>query len=221
MKTQQHKGWMKPCLPRTAMAAFVSFAWMISPAEAQQLYDNHEGRQLVHYQVAHNGGRLDSTIENPNLDGLNESARCGQFIRSKARYDFIKMLPAGPLQDVSAYASYEPTAPKLKMKVMTNAPAGTVIEVQLGKVKSFSAYPEGTHSQYQAVVRTPGEWEELEFQFAQVPKGSLTSPKEIDQITVLFMPNSNQVYDFYFDDLTGPPMVEVAAAHPPKKGNRR
>ena len=97
------------------------------------------------------------------------------------------------------------------MKIFTDAPAGTVVELQLGK-ESANAYPEGTHSQYRAVTSRSGEWEQLEFTFAVVPEGSRTSAKQVDQITLLFMPGTSKTHTFYFDDIEGPEIAETRSA---------
>jgi hypothetical protein len=102
------------------------------------------------------------------------------------------------------------------MKVLTDAPVGTLIEIQLGKTTG-PAYPDGTHSQYQARTTVSGSWEELEFTFSQVPKGSQTTDREVNQMTLLFMPNSNKVATFYFDDLTGPTQKSGTSAGAGKK----
>src|SRR5690606_16035960 len=99
---------------------------------------------------------------------------------------------------------------KLRMKVYTDAPAGSVVELQLGK-QDGNAYPEGTHSQYQAVTTKSGAWEELEFRFVTVPKGSETSARQVNQVTILFRPNTADAYVFYFDDLRGPVISQPAA----------
>jgi hypothetical protein len=118
---------------------------------------------------------------------------------------------------VAAYASHDEAAPKMKLKLYTTAPAGTIVEIQLGK-KEGNAYPEGTHSQYQAVTTTTGQWEELEFRFVQTPEGSRTSSREVDQVTLLFMPGTNHMQTFYFDELQGPRITENSTA---KVGKRR
>jgi hypothetical protein len=164
---------------------------------------------MVKYQAARNGAKFDSAAVNPKRSSVNASAYCARFSRSHLRYDYVKLLPAGKLTNVGTYATYAQPAPKVKMKVYTNAPVGTLVEIQFGKRDALTAYPDGTHSQYQAYTKKTGQWEELEFMFSQVPKGSMTAENEVDQVTVLFMPNSSMQYEFYFDDLSGPPIAEA------------
>jgi hypothetical protein len=184
----------------------------------QQTYNDHDGQSQAHYFVARNGGKLDSAARNPRRDAVNSSPRCGHFKRSRQKYDYIKVYPKGRLEDVSRYMSYEPDAPKLKLKVYTNAPVGSLVEIQLGRRKSLVAYPDGTHSQFQAFTKVSGAWEELEFTFSQVPEGSVTRSSEIDQVTLLFMPGTGATYEFYFDDLSGPQVLTAGSA---RAGRRR
>jgi hypothetical protein len=211
MKTLIIKGCTKPRLRKAALAVFLSFSLHNCFVKAQEIYDNHEGKQMVHYQLPRNGGRLDSSSKNPKRDRVNNSYYCGLFKRSRVKYDYVKMIPPGKLENVSDYATYDPHAPKIRMKVFTDAPVGSMIEVQLGKRNALSAYPEGTHSQFHAVTTTSGQWEQLEFRYSETPEGSTTSASEVDQVTVLFIPNSSQKYDFYFDDLSGPQLTTTQA----------
>jgi hypothetical protein len=89
----------------------------------------------------------------------------------------------------------------------------------MGK-KTGNAYPEGTHSQFQAYTKTTNQWEEVEFKYAQTPKGSETKAKDVDSMTLMFMPGTNGTYMFYFDELTGPSLVSDQSAKASKKKNR-
>lgn len=184
-------------------------------ARGQQLYDNQENVMKVKY-LTRPKNRVSSFASNPKTDSVNASGRCLKFSRNRQRYDYIKVIPDGKLEDVSVYASTDPEAPKMKMKVFTNAPAGSLVELQLGKQEGV-AYPDGTHSQYQAVTTRSNEWEELEFRFVQIPEGSRTGARDVDQVTLLFLPNSHSIYTFYFDDLTGPPIREGSALKSQKR----
>jgi hypothetical protein len=108
--------------------------------------------------------------------------------------------------------------PHLKMKVFTSAPPGTLVEILLGSKRGNNDYPAGTNSQYQAYTTKSNEWEQLEFKFSQIPQGSETSFSQIDQITLLFNPNSATSDAYYFDELTGPPLLEGSATTHESKG---
>jgi hypothetical protein len=111
------------------------------------------------------------------------------------------------------------------MKIYTTAPVGTLVEILLGSRQGNNDYPAGTNSQYQAYTSVTNKWEELEFKFSQIPQGSETSTTQIDQVTLLFNPNSANSDKYYFDDITGPLLTtteeksEIAApAESIKKG---
>jgi hypothetical protein len=123
----------------------------------------------------------------------------------------IKMNVPQKLTGVDAYATYLGIPPKLKLKVYTSAPPGTLVEILLGSKRGNNDYPAGTHSQYQAYTTKSNEWEELTFLFSQIPQGSETSTTQVDQIVLLFNPNSNTSDTYYFDEITGPGLVDWPA----------
>jgi hypothetical protein len=184
-------------------------------AGAQVVYDNFEGNSLVIYDSK--TGSLDADFKNPAPDQVNGSTFCAKYVRNaKKQYDYLKIKPNGKLSDVTPYASYLGTAPKIKLKIFTDAPVGTLVEIQLGKV-SKDPYPQAIHSQYQAYTTTTNAWEELEFVFAQTPAGSETSATEVNMVTLMFDPNSSSRYIFYFDELVGPTIISDVVATEPKK----
>jgi hypothetical protein len=173
-----------------------------------QTYDNFEGSKSITYGVR--TGKLDTAANNPAPNKIDSSKKCAKYVRNgEKKFDNIKINLAKKLSSVDQYATYKGIPPKIKMKVYTTAPVGTLVEVLLGSKGRNNEYPAGTHSQYQAYTKTSGAWEELEFLFSQIPTGSLTKDSEIDQITLLFNPNSTSSDTYYFDDLTGPPMESL------------
>lgn len=186
---------------------FLASLFQISAMFGQsQVYDNFEGTKVLSY--GSKNGVLDTVVKNPAPNKVNNSAKCALYIRNSGKkFDNIKMNFAGKLTGVSEYATYLGVPPKIKMKIYTNAPVGTLVEFLLGNRLGNNAYPEGTNSQFQAYTTTSNAWEELEFKFAQIPEGSQTSFNQIDQITLLFSPNSASSDTYYFDDITGPVVV--------------
>jgi hypothetical protein len=171
-----------------------------------QVYDDFEGNRQIHY--GERTGVLDSTAKNPAPNAVNGSGKCALYVRNGAKkFANIKMSLTQNMTGVESYATYEGVPPKLKMKVYTGAPAGTLVEVLLSNSKGANDYPAGVHSQYQAYTTKSNEWEELEFKFSQIPQGSETSASQIDQMVLLFNPNSSNSDTYYFDDLTGPPLA--------------
>jgi len=167
------------------------------------VYDNFDGNKAIRY--TERTGVFDSIAKNPKIDEINGSSKCGMYIRNKGKkFDNIKMELPSNLMDVSPYATYLGIPPKLKIKIYTNAPAGTLVEILLGNKNGNNDYPAGTNSQYQCYTTKTNAWEELEFKFSQIPQGSQTSTSQINQITLLFNPNSSTSDAYYFDEITGP-----------------
>jgi hypothetical protein len=179
----------------------------MSPAVSQnQTYDDFEGNKVIHY--ASKNGVLDSVMKNPAPNDINKSAKCAMYVRNKTqKFDNIKMPLNGMMSDVSAYATYLGVPPKIKMKIYTTAPVGTLVEILLGDKTKNNTYPAGTNSQFQAYTTVSGQWEELEFKFAQIPEGSETPTTGINQLTLLFNPNSSTSDTYYFDEISGPTVI--------------
>jgi hypothetical protein len=190
---------------------------------SQQVYDNFEGNKVVYY--GQKSGVLDTLVKNPAPNDVNNSEKCAMYVRNRAqKFDNIKMPLKGHLVDVSPYATYLGVPPKIKMKIYTTAPVGTLVEILLGNKFGNNAYPGGTNSQYQAHTKVSGAWEEIEFLFAQIPEGSETSTTQIDQVTLLFDPNTTTSDTYYFDDITGPMVAQDTAKAPviiPKENKKK
>lgn len=182
-----------------------------------QVYDNFEGEKSLIYGKS---AALDTIAKNPSPNSVNKTEKCAKYIRnSTKKFDNIKMSFIGKLSDVSSYSTYLGVPPKIKMKIYTNAPVGTLVEILLGSKGRNNEYPEGTNSQYQARTTVTNAWEDLEFKFAQIPEGSATSAMQIDQLTLLFDPNSASADIYYFDDITGP-SIEKPGAEIIKKNDK-
>ncbi len=176
-------------------------------------YDNFEGSKYIRY--TERTGVLDTLAKNPRVDNVNSSEKCALYIRNAGKkFDNIKMELPGKMADVSEYATYLGIPPKLKMKLYTNAPVGTLVEILLGDKNGNNDYPAGTNSQYQCYTTKTNAWEELEFKFSQIPQGSKTSTSDINQITLLFNPNSSASDAYYFDEITGPGLATPAKQDP-------
>jgi hypothetical protein len=187
----------------------ISFLLWAGPGISQELtYDDFEGSRAIHY--AEKFGVLDSAAKNPKPNEVNKSNTCAKYHRNATKkFDNIKMQLPANLTDVSPYATHYGTPPKLKMKICTNAPAGTLVEILLGSKNRNNEYPAGTNSQYQAHTTKVNEWEELTFTFSQIPEGSETTTTQVDQVTLLFNPNSSTSDIYYFDEITGPGFLNV------------
>jgi hypothetical protein len=186
------------------------YIFLIGILMLKQVYGQNTGIDFDYDILRHFGsrnGKLDSVSNNPAVGILNSKPLSIKYERDQyTRYDNIKIYPEKKLVDISAYACYEGNAPKITMKLFSTAPLGTLVEIQLGNKKTDN-YPQGIHSQYQARTTKVNEWEELSFNFAQIPQGSEVKPTDIDKIIIVFSPNSKNADTYYFDELKGPPML--------------
>lgn len=170
-----------------------------------QTYDTFENGKTLNYNTK-TGGALNTLAPNPASSKLNDSPKCAKYVRSgKQKYDNIKIDLNGKLNDVDKYAVYTGIPPTFSMKLYTTAPVGTLVEIQLGKLGD--KYPAFINSQYQAYTTVTNAWEELKFKFSETPKGSETSAAQVEQIILLFNPNSTTRDTYYFDDITGPTLI--------------
>lgn len=174
----------------------------------QQVYDNFDGKSVQFFGPVN--GVIDTKAKNPGSGGVNTSKECAKYIRPKGiPYASVKMNTVNKLADVEKYATHLENPPKIKMKVFTKAPVGTLVEIQLGR--KGETYPTGVHSVYQAKTTVQNAWEELSFTFAEVPKDSKIAAAELDQVILMFAPNSSNNDTYYFDDVTGPSLSTIAA----------
>lgn len=186
---------MKKILTLTAIVLF-------NCGNSQQLYCDFEGTKMVYF--GEYNGVLDSNANNPNIvNTVNLSTKCGRYIRDTAQYDNLKVFPMKNLADVSAYANA--SGPKITMKVYSTAPAGSLIELQLG-ARNYIGYPAGVHSQYTATISASKTWQLVSFNYFMSPSGSSVTATQIDKIVILYKPNTHIRDTMYFDDLTGPDM---------------
>jgi len=174
----------------------------------QQNYCDFEGNKVLSFGLS--TGILDSFAINPDPDNVNTSTYCAKYLRNTSLYDIIRLYPDTQLEDVSAYANSSPQAPKITLKVYSSAPVGSEIQLQLG-MKSIDSFPQGTHSSYAGITTVQNAWELITFYYYESPSGSMVLPTDIDKIILLFIPNSSSVQTFYFDDLTGPPLINPAS----------
>ncbi|MGZ3862295.1 MAG: hypothetical protein ACXVPN_16730 [Bacteroidia bacterium] len=196
--------YLKKRLPVNVFLVLFYFFSTTTVLSQGYLYDDFEGNRSLAY--GERSGVLDTAAKNPSIDSVNSSKTCALYVRNGTKkFDNIKMPLPGLMSDVSNYATYLGIPPKLTMKIFTNAPPGTLVEILLGNHNGNNDYPAGTNSQYQAYTTTSNKWEQLEFKFSQIPQGSETATTQIDQITLLFNPNSANSDKYFFDELTGPP----------------
>ncbi len=189
--------------------------WAILPivSFAQQNYADFEGDNLIKFGPS--TGKLDTAYKNPKVSEVNKSLKCARYMRDKkTRYDYVKILLDKKMSDVSEYATHEGFPSKISMKLYSNAPVGTLVEIQLGSQQNDS-FPKVIHSQFQTYTTVQNQWENLVFTFAQTPEGSQVLPKDIDMINILFAPGAEDGSTFFFDDLMMPEISQQTGQNMP------
>ncbi len=207
MKTERkisEKDKMKNGLKKS-IVLFLTFLFQTGLVLGQsQPYDNMDGKKA--FTFGEKSGMLDTTAMNP-APGTDNVKKCYKYVRNGSKqYDNVKLNFSKKLTDVNKYATYTGVPQKISMKLYTTAPAGTLVEIQLGK-QGKEGYPGAINSVYQAKTTVTNGWEDLQFKFAQTPVESKTSATQVDQLTLLFNPNSTTSDTYYFYNITGPMFV--------------
>jgi len=187
---------------KTAGVFFLAFLFQASLMIGQsQSYDNMDGKKI--FSFAEKSGTLDTSAMNP-APGSDNVKKCYKYVRNGSKqFDNVKLNFSKKLTDVNKYATYTGVPPKISMKVYTTAPVGTLVEIQLGK-QSKEGYPAAINSVYQAKTTVTNGWEELQFKYSQTPLESKTLANQVDQLTLLFNPNSTTSDTYYFYNINGP-----------------
>ncbi|MGK7390104.1 MAG: family 16 glycosylhydrolase [Candidatus Cyclobacteriaceae bacterium M2_1C_046] len=137
-------------------------------------------------------------INNPDPSGVNTSAISAEYIRnSQEQYDVISYATSA-ISDADLYSNRNK---KFYMDILTQAPVGTEVIIQLENSTAASAtnYPTGRHSRYVGTITQNGTWERVAFDFLDQPDGS-TSPTGVDQIIILFNSNSLTGDTYHWDN---------------------
>ena len=154
-------------------------------------------------------GQLDTMMLNPKMTGVNTSSMCARYVRSTSAYDNIKFNIKTEFSDVSTFAQAN-TANKISLTILSNMPAGTRIEIQLG-ARELTTYPEGIHSVYIATTTAQRQWETLTFNLTSnlSGNGGFSNAGSCNKMVVLFNPNSTTKDTIYFDDVMGPMLKDA------------
>ena len=140
-----------------------------------------------------------TVVDNPKPSTLNPSAKSAKYDRNADKqWDCIFYNVLSSIPDASEYSS---KGRKFYMDVMTSAPVGTEIIIQLETSDATATnYPTGRHSRYSAKVTKNGEWERLIFDFVDRPDGT-ASHTAISDMVILFATNSFTGHTYYWDNL--------------------
>ncbi len=157
--------------------------------------ENFDEDALINFDFS--TGTLSENVPNPLPEGVNTSQRVGQYARNAAEsYDVLRYRTT-QLEDADDFQDRK----RFYIDIFTDAPEGTEILLQLENSTDAEPgnYPTGRHSRYQAFTRGSDAWERLEFEFLDEPDAGVKGI-DVDQIVLLFAPNSNTDDTFYFDN---------------------
>ena len=143
-------------------------------------------------------GDFTDNFATPSPNDINKSALCGKYVRSAGQqYDVFIY----DVSDVTNGADFTTAEKKFYIDINSNAPIGTTILLQLENKNTAqsSNYPTGRHSRYTAITTKQNEWERLSFVFTDKPDGSVSN-SSINQLILLFAPNTNTGSTYYFDN---------------------
>ncbi|MDH7446759.1 carbohydrate-binding protein [Aquimarina sp. 2201CG14-23] len=142
-------------------------------------------------------GIYTANVGNPTPNDVNNSANVASYTRnSSEQYDVVSFSTAviensGPFKEGDNI---------FLMDIYTSAAVGTEITLSLeNETSSEENYPIGRNSQYSGVVSEQNTWHTVVFTHAASPDAG-TSNLAIDEISILFDPNSNSSDTYYFDN---------------------
>ncbi|MDG1159550.1 MAG: T9SS type A sorting domain-containing protein [Flavobacteriales bacterium] len=217
---------------KTLYIAFsLCFVFCSNVIIGQSLYDSFDDVRTVNYGLnvpfpEQIGNGIDGTVWpgwhgvflqytlNPGANAINSSTMCASYSRNPAEtYDVILIKP-GQLADVSDYLS---GAKQITMDIYSPLPGITVQFSLQNAALAAGPYPQGRHSEYQAVTTTGAQWETLTFTLTGEPwtdasnngwwPDATTANNDLDEMVLLFNPGNNIQENYFFDNIYGPERV--------------
>ncbi len=171
----------------------------------QQTWDNFEDIRQTNYGFIN--GTFIPYNENPDQSGINTSLVAAMYTRNAAE-TFDVLILNRVMANVTDYATGAKT---MSIDVWSPA-AGTTVQITLENTAlALNPYPAGRHSEYQAVTTVAEQWETLEFTLTGTPDGNV-APTILNQLVLLFAPNTNTNATYYWDNLEGPEFSVDACA---------
>lgn len=144
-------------------------------------------------------GQLSSKIFNPKPNSINDSPLCSAYKRSiKDQYDVWYFR----LPEIDAQKMVDGQL-ELQMDVLTEAPIGTQIILQLEDpmVASPENFPTGRHSRYVGIIEKVGEWHRIKFEFLDILDQSVDPKKALD-LVLLFDSGNFAEHTYYVDNFS-------------------
>ncbi len=167
----------------------------VMPDSCAEVFDDREDFRRIYWVAG--DGFYEAFSNNPSPNEINSSTTVTRYTRNPgAQYDVIQLS-----NDIIKNATdFESGIKSLQLKVYSTAPIGTEVQISLENRGLISQpYPTGRRTLLNAFTTKQNEWETLTFEYVFTPDGGLPAD-EIDQLTVLFAPNSFTNYMFYLDD---------------------
>lgn len=165
------------------------------PFNTEFVLENFDQAALIEYSFS--TGTFLEEVMNPSLDSVNSSDLVGSYTRNSAEQYDVLFFDTDAIDDASNFSEGEKI---FSINIYTDAPAGTPILVQLeSKGRATAEYPTGRHSRYQVVTEHQNGWHTLRIPFLDKPDQN-QSPLTVDQLVILFAPNSFSSHTWYFDD---------------------
>ena len=143
-------------------------------------------------------GNYNNISGNPVQNEVNPSLVCGSYVRnSSVQYDAL-LLATDVFGDPQSFIDGDFL---LAMDVFTSEPPGRTINLQFeSQPLASGGYPLGRHSVYTSSTELSGAWHTLYFDHIQSPDGNF-GDNIVNQLTILFEPNSFENSVFFFDNL--------------------
>jgi len=170
-------------------------------AQAQVTWDNFEDQRKGTY-FFENGVFIPYNL-NPDQADANTSQVAAEYIRDPgAPFDVIVIQ-----NDMLNLSDYLTGAKQMSIDVWSPA-AGTTVQITLenSTLALPDNFPVGRHSVYLTSTTVANQWETLTFSFFEQPDGSVAN-NNVNQMALLFNPNSTTNETYYWDNLMGPELV--------------
>ncbi len=179
------------------METIEAFVEVEAPKLLDLRVENFDNPSFLDFDFSN--GTLNENVENPAPNAVNSSELVGEYIRDGSQqFDVlvynIDFITTGRPFVLGSNAFF--------MDVLTDAPAGTAILLQLenSSLSMPDNFPTGRHSRYEAITSKENEWEKLQFTFIDQPDAGVPDTN-IDQLIFLFASNTQTDNTFYFDNL--------------------
>jgi hypothetical protein len=143
-------------------------------------------------------GNYKAGVTNPDKDSVNMSNSVNRYYRNGGTtYDAMLLRT----DVIHAAKEFEDGKMIFKMKVYTTAPVGTEVNLNFeNRDRAKGDYPLGRRCVLQAKTSKERAWDELDFKLILKPDAN-TPEGSIDQLVLLFAPNTNTTDVFYFDEI--------------------